>query len=116
MNRVAVVMALLVVAGVTGLWVARCSGPWPVVDGPPLVRAPQQPGQPYQVEATIRNTGPGHGEVQVTFSLRDRASGKTYQHIDRAQLEAGEVAHLAVEIPAPPGDYESTVHVDYPPG
>ena len=110
------VVALLGVICVTGLWVSECSGPRAVVDGVPSVLAPDQPGQPYRVAADLRNTGPGHGEVQVTFLLRDRATGQTYQHVDRVQLEPGSVIHLVAVIPATPGDYEPSLQVDYPPG
>jgi hypothetical protein len=35
---------------------------------------------------------------------------------EQAQLEAGEEVQVAVEVPAPPGDYEPDVEVTYPPG
>ena len=116
MGRLAFLMALVGVGCITALWVGQCSGPRAAVDGLPTVLAPEQPGQPYRVVAAIRNTGPGHGEVQVTFRLRDRATGQTYQHIDRAQLEPGSLIQVVAEIPALPGDYEPSVQVDYPPG
>jgi hypothetical protein len=116
MKRAAPVVVL--VAGICAvvLWVSQCSGPRAVVDSAPVLRAPEQPGQAYGVDAIIRNTGSGHGEVQVTFTLRDRVTNQTYQRIDRAEIEAGDRIHIAVEIPAPPGDYEPQVQVDYPPG
>jgi hypothetical protein len=116
MTMVRLFLALVAVSGVTALWVSQCSGPRPVIDGAPVVRPPEQDGQPYRVDATIRNAGPGHGEVQVTVSLRDRASGQTYERVDHAQLEAGDQTHVAVEIAAPLADYEPQVHVEYPPG
>jgi hypothetical protein len=116
MGRLGIVVGVIGVICVVGLWVSQCSGPRPVVDSAPVVLPPEQPGQPYRVDVAIRNAGPGHGEVQVTFSLRERTTGKTYQRIDHAQLESGDLTHVAVEIPAPQGDYEPAVQVDYPPG
>src|SRR4051794_37840314 len=56
---------------VSTLWVLQCSGPQPTTVGAPLVQAPDQPGDPYKVEATVRNDGPGHGEARVLFRLID---------------------------------------------
>jgi hypothetical protein len=116
MNRWAILIGLVAVVCVTALWVSQCSGPSAVVDGQPVVVAPEQPGQPYRVEASIRNTGPGHGEVEVTFSLRDTATGQIYQQIEHAQLEPHSLIRLAVEMPAAPGNYAPSVQVKYPPG
>ena len=99
-----------------GLWINRCSGPRPEVVGAPIVRAPQAPGEPYHVETTVRNLGPGHGEVQLTVRLRDAASGRGYEREETAQLEAGEQVSVVAEIFAPPGTYEPQVEVTYPPG
>lgn len=103
-------------AALIALWVVQCSGPRPEVVGAPSVRVPEQPGQPYVVEATVRNAGPGHGEIQVTARLRDRASGRTYQETDRTQLEAGDEARVAIPIHAPQADYEPRIEIEYPPG
>ena len=116
MNSKTIVLGLIAVACVVGLWVTQCSGPRPVVDGPPVVSVPEQPGQPYRVDASIRNPGPGHGEVQLTFSLHDRRTGQTYQRIDKVVLDSGDQTHVVVEIPAPLGDYQPQVEVEYPPG
>jgi hypothetical protein len=97
------------------LWVSQCSGPKPSVVGRPRVAVPEQPGDPYRVEGTIRNDGPGHGEVRVSFRLIDRASGEAYQKDDDVQLERGETARASVEIPAPPADYEAEIEAQYPP-
>jgi hypothetical protein len=116
MNRLVAVIGLIAIVCVVALWVSQCSGPRPVVEGEPVVFAPDQPGQPYRVEATILNTGPGHGEVEVTFNLRDATTGRQYQQIEHAQLEPGRAVRLAVEIPAAPGTYVPSVQVEYPPG
>jgi len=114
--RWSVLLGLVITVALVGLWINRCSGPRAEVVGPPIVRAPQAPGEAYHVEATVRNAGPGHGEVQVTVRLRDRASGRGYESEQTAQLEAGEQVSVVAEIFAQPGTYEPQVEVSYPPG
>ena len=97
------------------LWTTQCSGPRPSVVGAPRVSAPAQTGDPYRVEATIRNTGTGHGEARAVIRLVDVRTREAYQQQTPVQLEPGETARVAVEIPAPPGDYEPEVEVEYPP-
>ncbi|SRR6266508_5567303 len=111
-----VLVGLVVAIAIVGLWVSQCSGPRPELVGAPVVQPPDQPGEAYHVQAVVRNAGPGHGEVQVVARLRDRATGRSYQHDETAQLEPGEQAGIVVEIFAPPGDYEPQVEVVYPPG
>jgi hypothetical protein len=101
---------------VVALWVVQCSGPRPDVVGSPTVRPPDESGQPYVVEVNVRNSGPGHGQVQVIARIRDRATGRTYQKTEQAQLEAGEETRLAIDIDAPEGEYEPRIEVEYPPG
>jgi hypothetical protein len=114
--RWSVVVAFLGVAIVVGLWVTHCSGPQPQVIGSPSLRAPAQPGQPYRVEAIIANPGPGQGQVQVTFRLRDAVTGLAYQSQEQADLEPGEQVRVVTEIAAPDGNYQPEVEVRYPPG
>jgi len=97
------------------LWVSQCSGPKPMLVGSPQVEPPDQPGDPYRVRTTVRNSGPGHGEVRVTVRLIDSASGEAYQKDDTLQLQPSETARVVVEIPAPPSDYEPDVEVESPP-
>ncbi len=98
------------------LWVTQCSGPRPEVVGSPQLRAPESPGQPYVVDARVRNGGPGHGQVQVTARLRDTATGQAYQRDEQVQLEPGEDARVAIEVQAPLGEYQPDLEVTYPPG
>ncbi len=107
-------VGVVVAAAIIGSWVSQCSGPRPELVGSATVRSPQQPGDAYHVEAAVRNSGPGHGEVQVTARLRDRASGRAYQRDERVQLERGEQTNVVIEIFAPPGEYEPQVDVQYP--
>jgi hypothetical protein len=105
---------LMATAVMAALWVVNCSGPRPAV-ADVRVAAPAGEGEPYRVAAVVRNEGWGHGQVRVTFRLRDRASGQAFQEEAEAQLEAGEVALVVAEIDAPPGDYEPAVEAEYPP-
>jgi hypothetical protein len=107
---------VLVLGLVVVLWVSQCSGPSAELAGAPAVHPPAQPGSGYLVEATVRNAGLGHGEVQLVFRLRDRATGRVYQRTENAQLERGEQVTVVAEVFAPPGDYEPRVEVSYPPG
>ncbi len=100
-------------AGVA-LWILNCSGPQPQVLDVQLI-GPLGPGQPYRVEATVSNRGRGHGEVAVTFRLRDRTTRQTVEEERRAQLQPGETVRVAALILAPPGSYEPEVQVEYPP-
>jgi hypothetical protein len=109
-------LGALAFAILIALWISQCSGPHAELAGAPAVRPPQQPGGAYQVEVSVRNVGPGHGEIQAIFRLRERATGRIYQVSESAQLERGEVVSLVVEIFAPPGDYEPQVELNYPPG
>lgn len=106
---------LLIVCALPFLWIVNCSGPRAEVRGL-RVQAPQSQGDAYHLSATIVNTGPGHGEVQVTFKLRDQQTGQTYQSQDMVTLEGGETAVATADINAPPGHYTPEVQATYPPG
>ena len=97
------------------LWVTQCSGPRPVLLGPPSLQAPEQQGDAYRVEAAIYNSGLGHGEARATVRLVDVRTNAAYQAQTPVQLEAGETAKIVVDIPAPLGDYRPEVSVEYPP-
>lgn len=108
-------LGLLLAAAVVALWVVNCSGPEPTI-AEVRVREPRQDGDPYRVEALIRNDGHGHGQVEVVFRLRNRATGETVEAERPATLEAGERSLISTELWAPPADYEPSVEVEYPPG
>ena len=99
-----------------GLWVLRCSGPEPTVIGAPMLTAPAAPGDSYRVQATIANRGPGHGQADVIFRLRNRQSGVRYEETKQVMLDQGETVDIVAEFAAPDGDYEPAVEVNYPPG
>jgi hypothetical protein len=96
------------------LWVVNCSGPRPAVSDV-SVSPPSAPGAPHRVQATVRNQGPGHGQVSVSVRLVDPAAQQTYQEDRKLALEAHETTRLVAEIHAPPGDYVPRVEVEYPP-
>lgn len=112
LRRVAV---LVVVCALPFLWIVNCSGPRPEAHNL-RVQPPQSQGDAYHLSATIENTGPGHGMVQVTFRLRDQATGKTYQSQDTVTLQGGEITVATADIDAPLGHYSPEVEATYPPG
>src|SRR4051812_29241152 len=97
------------------LWISQCSGPKPVVIGESSVEAPGQPGDPYKLRATIKNEGPGHGQVRVTFRLIDEGSDAAIQKDEQVQLEPNETARVIAEVPAPPANSRSELEAEYPP-
>ena len=107
-------VGLVAVAVIAVLWVANCSGPQPSVGDVRLI-PPSSDGAPYRVEATIRNTGRGHGEVAVTVRLRDDRAGRSVETDRKLDLEEHETTLLVADVPAPPGQYTPDVEVVYPP-
>lgn len=101
-------------AALAFLWVRNCSGPQPSVVALETI-PPTEASAPYRLRAEVRNGGPGHGEVQVVFRLRDRQTGRTVEQSATAELEPGEDTLVVGEIAAPPGDYAPEVEVNYPP-
>jgi hypothetical protein len=116
MKKRSVVAPVGVATALVALWVAQCSGPNPhLVES--SVDPPEPNGGPYRVHAVVRNDGPGHGEVQITFRLRDTTgeTGAVYQEDKTVVLERGEVARVVAMFPAPAGSYEPEIEVEYPP-
>jgi hypothetical protein len=117
MVRTAAEMAVvpLLVAALAALWVWQCSGPDPAVHDVELLE-PEQPGDPYTVQATLDNERWGHGTVTLAFELTDNQSGQTFREEKRVRLEEGDDDVLVfAEIDAPDGDYEPSVEAEYPP-
>ena len=105
---------ILAVAVIAVLWVANCSGPQPAVSDVRLI-APQSDGAPYRVEATIRNTSRGHGEVAVTVRLREEQTGRSIETDRKVDLDPHETTLLVADVAAPPGNYAPDVQAVYPP-
>jgi len=110
------VVTFLGIAVAIALWVTHCSGPQPRVVGTPSVRAPAQSGQPYRIEATIDNPGPGHGQAEVVFRLTNVATGVAYETQEQTDLEPGEQVEVVTDVAATEGTYQPEVEVRYPPG
>ncbi len=95
------------------LWILNCTGPKPVVESARVV-PPAADGQPYRVEATIRNTWRGQGEVTVNVQLRDRATGHTVQQHEQVMLDPWATVIVVSEIQAPKAEYVPLVSAEYP--
>ncbi|WP_242337313.1 MULTISPECIES: hypothetical protein [Anaeromyxobacter] len=101
----------LVVAAVAGaLAVRACAGPRPSVAATWL----EQRSDGWIAAARIRNAG-GDGEIQVTFRLRDRVTGRTIPAEGTAQVRRGEEVEVRAAVPAPPGDWSVEAESEYPP-
>jgi hypothetical protein len=68
----------------------------------------------YRVETRVVNAG-GPGEVELTARLRNTATGRIVTQRQSVDLRPGDRADVALEVPAPPGDYAVDVTVEYPP-
>jgi hypothetical protein len=99
--------------GVWALFLGECSGPRPAIASV-VARAPARAGDPWSVEAAVKNRSWGEGDVSVTLRLRD-ASGKVYEDEERVHLEGRRTIHVAGRIAAPPGDYRPDARAEYPP-
>jgi hypothetical protein len=68
----------------------------------------------YRVETRLINTG-GSGQIDLMVRLRNKETGQVVTHQQSVDVEPRDHADVAVEIPAPPGDYAVVVSVQYPP-
>ena len=68
----------------------------------------------YRVETRVVNAG-GPGEVELTVRLRNTATGRIVTQQQPVELRPRDRADVALEVPAPPGDYAVDVSVEYPP-
>lgn len=112
-----------------GLFVLSCSSTQPPVPQQAAVKAqapaPQPPtvtvtdvkmtapttsGTPYRVEGAISPQGPA-GPADVTFRLRNTATGEIVQTGGQVQLTPGVVLVAVGEIQAPQADYTPEVEV-----
>lgn len=107
-----VLILLVLMVGV--LWVQNCTGPRPVVSGVDVL-PPVTAGGPYRVSARVRNDGPGEGQTAVTFRLRDRRSGQTYEEQKNVTLASRDQVTVLAEFAVGEGDYEPGAEAQYPP-
>jgi len=105
--------ARALIAGLlTSALLAACSGPHAKATDARV--QPSSRSGFYRVETRLINTG-GSGQIDLTVRLRNRANGRVVTHQQSVDLEPRDHTDVAVEIPAPPGDYAVDVGVQYPP-
>lgn len=109
--RAAFVLVLFA-AGIFG-WTRQCVGPEPAVKET-RVQPPEQPGQPYVIEATIKNSGDGDGSVDIEARLIEKQTRKSYATNSSIYLHAGETVVVSLDVNAPEGDYDARVRAQYP--
>lgn len=99
-------------AAVLGALALACAGPRAKVTDAG-VRPSARAGF-YRVDARVTNAG-GRGQIELTIRLRNNRDGRIVTQAQSVDLEPCDHTDVAVEIPAPPGDYAVDVRVDYPP-
>jgi hypothetical protein len=105
--------ARTLIAIVLAAVVGACSGPHATATDA-RVHPSARPGF-YRVDLRLVNSG-GRGQVELTVRLRNTASGSVVTQEQPVDLERRDRTDVAIEIPAPPGDYTVEVTVNYPPG
>jgi hypothetical protein len=100
------------IAAVLTTFVVACSGPHATATEA-RVRPSFRAGF-YRVETRVENAG-GSGQVDLIVRLRNRETGRTVMQQQPVDVERHDHADVAVEIPAPPGNYDVEVSVRYPP-
>jgi subtilase family serine protease len=99
-------------AAVLGALALACAGPRAKVTDTG-VRPSARAGY-YRVNARITNAG-GRGQIELTIRLRNSRDGRIVTQAQAVDLQPRDHTDVAVEIPAPPGDYTVDVQADYPP-
>jgi hypothetical protein len=92
--------------------VAACSGPRATATATKL--RPSARSGFYRVETRLVNAG-GRGQVELTVRLQNKANGHIVTQTQSVDLERRDHTDVALEIPAPPGDYDVDARVEYPP-
>lgn len=79
-----------------------CLGPKPVLQGFTTLPPAPNSDKPYSVDATIANTGPGSGQIEVVVNLTNKQSGETIVQDSRdVELAKGETQHIVFNIDLP---------------
>lgn len=102
--------SLAAVAALAGGYLHACAGPRPEVErtwAEPLAGG-------VRAVASVRNRG-GEGQIEVTFRLVDRRTGRVYAREESAPVRRGGPTEIATWVAAPPGDYQIEAEAQYPP-
>jgi hypothetical protein len=122
-----VTLVIVALAGlIIGAWLqsrfgplpSNASTPAPTVSEPVSVTEirlvePTVGGDAYRLEATLRRSGPA-GVVDVTFRLRNRATGAIFERAAPVQVQPEVALVVVTEISAPRADYAPEVEVKGP--
>ena len=99
-------LLLIPTLALSALVLSGCLGPRPVLEGY-QAHPPQDPSQPFRVDAVLRNAGPGEGEVRVEVSLSDRQTGEIIRRQEQqVSLQTGETEHVLFELNIPPSAHD----------
>ena len=106
--------ATALLAAVMAVFLFRCEGPRPAIRNVRLERE----GAGWRVGTELVNEGHGDGQVEVTFRLRELATGRTWQAERRVALAPHERVEVSEPVDAPEaadGRYAAEVEAKYPP-
>jgi PBP1b-binding outer membrane lipoprotein LpoB len=114
-------LARILLLAPLALVLSGCLGPKPVLESY-QAEPPQDPGQPFRVEAVVRNAGPGEGEIEVQVRLSDKQTGDVIRRdSQKISLQTGETEHVLFEMDLPPSaqnlpsdQIEVEVEANYP--
>jgi hypothetical protein len=117
-KRVAGVLLLVLGA----LVLTACLGPNPVVRDYAVQPPAQGSGQPYRVDVTLANEGPGGGQVELEVSLANKQTGDIIaQQSQEVDLQKDKTVQVVVTLDVPqsarnltPDDIQVQVEAHYP--
>jgi hypothetical protein len=96
--RRSVILSLALALALTG-----CLGPKPVVTQVNK-QPPASAGEPYRLQALVRNQGPGDGQIEVSVRFVDKRDGHTVlTNAQDVQLGKDELQSVNFELNLPPG-------------
>ena len=99
MKARALTSALLVALLLT---TTACLGPKPVVEKFDS-HSPTGPDQPFKVEATVSNSGPGSGQVEVEVTLSNKQDGTIIIRDQKdVDLQKGDTENVLFNLDLPP--------------
>jgi len=92
---IALLLALLALSG--------CLGPKPVLRGYEVEPPAAGSDQPYKIDATIANEGPGAGQVEVEVNMSNKQTGEFLAKENKeVEMQMDEIVHVLIEIDLPP--------------